>query len=514
MRIVRSAIFVTAVFVTAPAFAATCESIAALKLPGTTITAAQVVAPGAFKPSPSPSAAVLKSFENLPAFCRVQGVIQPSSDSHIEFEVWLPMSGWNGKYFGVGNGGLAGSISYTFGVISDIPGLREALVAGYATASTDTGHQGAMTEGKWALGHPEKIIDYGYRAIHETTEKSKAIIRAFYGVAPKLSYYFGCSTGGRQGLAEAQRYPEDFNGIVAGASSWNQLRLHAARIALNLIVNKNPDSVIPPSKYSMIHNAVLNACDALDGVKDGVIEDPTLCHFNYTRLACKGADAADCLTKGQVESAQAMTSPIKDPNTGTLLYDGQLWSGSELGWAGIGGPQPTDEAVAAMRNIVLKKPNWDYRTMHMSTDVDSAAKADRGAMYSGNPNLRAFFDRGGKLLMYHGWGDSRVTPQNSVIYYSEVVKAVGRAKAANSIAFFMVPGMDHCLGGAGTATFDKMAAIEQWVETGHSPDSIVASRTTNGNVDRTRPLCPYPQVARYKGTGSTDEAANFTCKAP
>ena len=489
--------------------AQSCEGLVSLTLPHTTITLAQAVDRGAFAP-PIPAGgaaappAAAQAFRDLPAFCRVAATLKPSRDSDIKIEVWMPSSGWNGKFQAVGNGGLAGTIPYA--------ALAATVAAGYAGAGTDTGHIGNNAD--FVMGHLEKLIDYGYRSIHEMTVQAKAIINAHYGSAPTLSYYNGCSTGGRQGLAEAQRYPEDFNGIAAGASSWNQMRLHGARIALNVVVNKNPDSVIPPSKYSMIHDAVLKACDALDGVKDGVIENPTRCNFDYTKLSCKGADAADCLTKGQMESAKAMTSPINDAKTGTLLYEGHLWPGSELGWAGIGGPEPLGEAVAVMKNVVFKDRNWDYRTMYMSTDVDLAAKADKGVMYSGEPNLKAFFDRGGKLLMYHGWGDPRVTPQNSVIYYNNVVKSVGKNKAANSIALFMVPGMNHCQGGPGTDTFDKMAAIEQWVETGKAPDSVVASHMTNGKVDRTRPLCPYPQVAEYKGTGSTDEATNFICKTP
>jgi feruloyl esterase len=292
------------------------------------------------------------------------------------------------------------------------------------------------------------------------------------------------------------------------------MRLNGARLALNLIVNRNADSVVPAGKYSMIHEAVLNACDALDGVKDGVIEDPTRCHFDYGTLGCKGIDGPDCLTKGQVESAKAMTSSLKDPATGRVLFEGHLMPGSELEWAALGGVEPPDEFVTAMQNLVFHDPNWNYHMMNISTDVERSAKSDHRAMYSGNPNLKAFFGRGGKLLMYHGWSDPRVTPLNSINYYNSVVKAVGSTKATNSLALYMVPGVNHCQGGPGTDTFDKMAAIEQWVEAGHAPASMVASHLTNGKVDRTRRLCPYPQVASYKGTGRPDEAANFICAPP
>ncbi|MFN8582469.1 MAG: tannase/feruloyl esterase family alpha/beta hydrolase, partial [Gemmatimonadaceae bacterium] len=252
----------------------------------------------------------------------------------------------------------------------------------------------------------------------------------------------------------------------------------------------------------------------LDGVVDGVIENPMACRFDFASLTCKGADAADCLTPGQVSSAKAMTAPIVDPANGRVLYSGHLWYGSELGWGAIGGTAAPGEALAATKGIVMQDANWDYRSMKMSADVDRAAKEDLGAMYAGDPNLRRFFDRGGKLLMYHGWADPLVTPQNSIMYYDDVLKTVGRDKAASSIALFMVPGMGHCQGGPGPDTFDKMTIIDSWVQTGKPPVSIPASHKTNGVVDRTRPLCAYPQVAVYKGKGSTDDAANFECKAP
>jgi feruloyl esterase len=487
--------------------APSCESVKALTLPDTTITLAQAVDPGAFTPPvPADGAAVppaaAQAIRELPAFCRVTATLKPTSDSDIKIEVWLPVSGWNGKLQSVGNGGWAGVIGY--------PALAAALAHGYAAAATDTGHVGNSAD--FALGHPEKLIDFGYRSIHEMTVQAKAIVQAYYGTGPRLSYFNGCSTGGRQAITEAQRYPADFNGIVAGASAWNAMRMHAARTVVNLMVNKEADHVIPPSKYPMIHSAVLDACDALDGAKDGVIENPTRCHFDYAILACKGGDGTDCLTKGQVASAKVMTSPLKDPKTGRVLYEGHLWPGSELGWATLGGPAGYGNATTALKNIAFKDPRWDYRTFDVSTEMERASQSDNGVLYSGDPNLKPFFDRGGKLLMYQGWADPQVTPQASVIYYSSVVKMVGNDKAANSIALFMVPGMNHCQGGIGTDTFDKVGTLEQWVEQGKIPTTILASHLTNGHVDRTRPLCPYPQVAEYKGTGSTDDAGNFICK--
>jgi feruloyl esterase len=337
-------------------------------------------------------------------------------------------------------------------------------------------------------------------------------VTSHYDARPDKSYFASCSTGGRQALIEAQRYPDDYDGIVAGDPSWDQMRLYAARVALNIFVNREPAAVIPPAKYSMIHNAVLAACDAADGVKDGVIENPPACRFDFASLACAAEDRADCLTKPQIETAKAMSSPITDKASGAVLHPGRYYPGSELGWGGVGGPTPSGESLEGTTKILFKA-GWDYHTLRVPEDVERAAKADNGLLYGGDPNLTPFFKRGGKLLMYHGWADPLVTPDTSLIMFKRINDAVGRS-AANSVALFMVPGMNHCQGGPGTDVFDKVAAIDQWITSGNKPQSIVASHLTNGVADRTRPLCAYPATARYAGTGSTDDAANFRCQAP
>ena len=484
--------------------ATTCESLASLALPHAKIESAEPVAAGAFvPPAAAGRGAAVNPYANVPAFCRVRATLTPSSDSDIKAEVWLPASDWNGKYEAVGGGGWAGVISY--------PAMAAAIRAGYATASTDTGHTGGTAD--FALGHPEKLIDFGYRAIHETTTFAKPVIDALYGTAPKVSFFNGCSTGGRQAITEAQRYPNDFDAIVAGASAWDGMRMHAARVAVSQMVNSNPDGVIPPSKLPMLHAAVLDACDALDGVTDGVIENPLQCRFDYAKLMCKDADGPDCLTRGQVESAKALTSPIRNPKTGAVIDARHLMPGAELGFGNLGGPAPLGLSSSGLANILFKDPNWDWHTFEVTKDFDRAAKADEGALFSGDANLTRFFARGGKLLMYHGWTDQQVTPMESTIYYENVLKQVGKDAAAKGIALYMVPGMNHCQGGAGTDTFDKMAAIESWVATGKPPAQIVASHLTSGAVDKTRPLCPFPQVAKYKG-GDTNAAASFSCAAP
>jgi feruloyl esterase len=479
-----------------------CEALRQTPLAGGTVISAESVPAGAFVPPGGTSATAAAAFTTLPAFCRVVARLTPTPDSDIRVEVWLPQSGWNRKMQGAGNGGLSGSIPY--------PVLAAAVKAGYATAGTDAGHVGENAD--FVPGHPEKLVDFAYRAIHEMTVAARTLVAAHYDSRPEKSYFSSCSTGGRQALTEAQRYPEDYDGIAAGDASWDQMRLYAARVALNLYVNREPAAVIPPAKYPMIHAAVLNACDALDGVKDGVIEDPPHCTFDYASLTCSGEDRADCLTKPQVESAKAMASPIIDHRSGAVLHPGRYYPGSELGWGGVGGPAPSAESHEGMKKIVFT-PAWDYHTLRLPDDVERAVKADNGLLYSGDADLTRFFSRGGKLLMYHGWADPLVTPDNSLIMFKRINDAVGRA-AADSLALFMVPGMNHCGGGAGTSVFDKVAAIDQWVESGVKPLSLPASHATGGVTDRTRPLCAYPSTAHYIGTGSTDDAKNFRCQAP
>jgi feruloyl esterase len=482
-----------------------CKDLATLSVPDTTVTASEIVAAGAFTPPDAgraPGRGSASAFARLPAFCRVAATLRPTADSDITIEVWLPATGWNGRFQAIGQGGLAGYIPYA--------DMAQALSAGYATSGTDTGHVGDSAE--FALGHPEKLVDFAYRAIHEMAVKGKAIISARYGSAPTRSYFNGCSGGGRHGLTSAQRYPADFDGIVAGASTWNQPRMDAARMAVNRIVNRTPESGLPPGKFTMIHDAVLRTCDVLDGVKDGVIENPTRCTFDLRTLECRGADTSSCLTAAQVESARALTSPLRHPRTGAVLFEGHLWPGAELEWDRLSQPEPLNNVLTRLKNIVFKNPAWDFHQFNIETDVDLADTLDRGLLASNNFDLKPFFGRGGKLLMWHGWVDPQVTPQNSIIYYNSVLKTVGK-DADNSIALFMLPGVAHCQGGPGPDTFDRMAAIEQWVEQGRKPTRIIASHATGGTIDRTRPLCPFGQVAKWNGSGSTDEAANFACVA-
>jgi feruloyl esterase len=469
-----------------PALAASCESLASLSLPNTTIAPPQVIA----------------AARGIPEYCRVAATLQPTSDSDIKIEVWLPVSGWNGKYLAVGNGGWSGAINPT--------SMAQALLRGYATSSTDTGHSGGSAS--FALGHPEKLIDYAYRSEHLMTVRAKEIIAAFYGRGPRLSYWNGCSAGGKQGLKEAQRYPDDFDGIVAGAPASNWTGRAAQSIWVAQAVHYDQASYIPPAKYATIHNAVLAACDALDGVADGVLEDPRRCKFDPRVLECKGADAPTCLTAPQAGAARKIYSPSINPRTKQALYPG-LEPGSELEWDTWGGPQPLTIGLDYFRYVLFEDPNWNFRTLDFDRDVARAEKLDHDRINATDPNLQPFFAHGGKLIQYHGWSDPQISPGNSVDYYKSVLDRLGGAgKVQRSYRLFMVPGMGHCGGGEGTDRFDMLTALEQWVEQKQAPERIVASRIRDGKVERTRPLCPYPQIATYKGTGSTDDAASFVCK--
>jgi len=496
-----------AVLLTPVQAATTCENLTSLALPDTTITLAQPVAAGAFTVPAGrggrggdPNAA----FKDLPAFCRVAATLKPTSDSDIKFEIWLPAGGWNGKLEANGNGGWTGSITPAT--------LAAGVQRGYAAAMTDTGHEGGSAS--FALGHPEKLIDFGYRAVHEMTVQSKAIIAAYYGDAPKLSYWNGCSAGGRQALKEAQRYPEDFNGIVAGSPGINWTGRSAQAVWIAQANHKDEASTIPPAKFPAIHNAALEACDAADGVKDGIIEDPTRCKFDPQVLECKGPDGPACLTTPQVETARRIYASVTNPRTKEEIFPGHE-PGSELGWNTMAGPQPLGLGLDLFKFVVFKDPNWDYRTFNFDSDMALTLKADGGVMNALDPNLKAFIARGGKIVQYHGWSDPQISPLSSVRYYNTVLDTLGGAsKVTDSYRLFMVPGMAHCGGGEGTSNFDMLTAVEQWVEVKKAPDQIPASRMRDGKVDRTRPLCPYPQVAKYKGTGSIDDAANFACKLP
>jgi feruloyl esterase len=509
MRIMRAAslavIVAIALMHQVSAAGSSCESLLKSAAQNATITLSEIVPAGGFKaPGAGGGGQNASRFADLPAFCRVAATLKPTTDSDIKIEVWMPASGWNGKFQAVGNGGWAGTISY--------PAMAQALARGYATTSTDTGH--STPGASFAFGHREKLIDYAHRSEHEMTVKAKSIINAFYGSAPTRSYFNGCSTGGRQALMEASRYPEDFDGIIAGAAANPKTRLDTWRIWMGLQTMRDPATRIPQEKYPAIHQAVLASCDGLDGLKDGLIDDPTRCKFDARVLACKDADGPSCLTPQQVQSVNIVLGPAKSPRTGAEIFPGYQ-PGTELQWGRlIGGPAPYDTALDQFR-MVFNDPKWDWNTFDVDRDLAKAEEDLKGLLTSIDPkSMSAFFGRGGKLLTYHGWSDQDIAPLASVNFYKNVMNAVGEAKASSSLRLFMVPGMGHCGGGDGPNTFDMVVPLEQWVEQSQAPARVVASHSSDGKVDRTRPLCAYPQVARYTGTGSTDDAQNFVCRLP
>ncbi|MEP6917081.1 MAG: tannase/feruloyl esterase family alpha/beta hydrolase [Acidobacteriota bacterium] len=496
-----------------------------------TITLAQTIEAGGFRlPTPAGAApAAAKAFSDLPAFCRVVATLKPSSDSDIKIEVWLPASGWNGTFQGVGNGGYAGTLN--------VAGLADAVSRGSASASTDTGHADANgTSAGWALHHPEKIVDFGHRAVHETAVSAKAIIRAFYGQDPRRSYFNSCSNGGRQALMEAQRYPGDYDGIVAGAPAnyWTRLLSFAASNAKATLADAG--SYIAAAKLPAIEAAALAACDASDGVKDGVIENPLACRFDPAVLLCKSAESDSCLTRPQMAALQALYGGLKDAD-GKTLFPGYSPGGEAEpgGWAEwITGNAPEKSLLFAFgtqffKNMVFEDADWQFRSFDAVRDTQIADGKMADALNATDPDLSAFRKRGGKLILFHGWSDAAIPAVNTIDYYRSVVAKAGAKEAETFVRLYMIPGMQHCGGGPGPNVFGHLgvargdrthdidAALEDWVEQSIAPDQIVASKYNGvprpgGDVVRTRPLCPYPLVAEYTGTGNTDDAANFMCK--
>jgi hypothetical protein len=482
--------------------AADCAALATLKLPHTTLTAAENVAAGAFR-QPGAGAMPTGNYAALPAFCRVAGSIKPTADSDIRFEVWMPLANWNGKYVGGGNGVWAGSIAY-----GDMTGP---LAAGYATAASDVGHQGSPMDGSFAANR-EKLIDFGHRAVHETTVAAKAIVTAFYGKPASRALYASCSTGGRIGLMESYRYPQDFDGISAMAPANPMVNLMIGSVWTGYVAMKDADSRIPPPKFALAHKAVVEACDAGDGLKDGIISAPQRCKFDPAVLQCKAGDAADCLTAGQVTALEGIYDGARNPRTGKLIYPGFTpGSESQVGILTMG-QEPFPVATSFMRAIVFRDPTWDFRSFDYDKDVQRSYEAASFALDVPADGPKAFLARGGKLLLSHGWADGLISATGTVDFFEQLQRSVGKGAARNA-RLFMIPGMGHCGGGEGPSMVDMLGTLDRWVETGKAPERIIAANAPNA-TPRTRPLCPWPQEAKYTGSGSTDDAANFRCAAP
>lgn len=515
-------LFFTAIGSVPAAAAGDCEALARLVLPNTTITLARAAPAGTFTP---PSG---KPIEGLPAFCKIHGVLKPTAVSHIQFEVWLPAENWNGRFEGVGNGGLAGTISFA--------PMAAALRNGFATASTDTGH--TVEEPRAWLQDPERLIDYSYRSLHLTTIAAKAIIETYYAKPAERSYYLGCSTGGKQGLMEAQRFPADYDGIVAGdaANFWTHQMMSEV---WNGVVTGTPETNLPQEKLELIQTAALSACDALDGAADGIISDPMRCHFDPKKLLCQGSDTSNCLTAAQVGAVEKIYGGPVNPRTGKKLYPG-LYPGGELGWGKAGGQMVINRTSTSGVSsndfwgyVLFHDPQWQFRKFDFDRDLALADEKLGAITDATDPNLEEFRRLGHRLIYYHGAADPLIPAQNGIDYYESVVAAQkGLERTQGFFRAFLVPGLYHCAGGPGATAFgsslpppasqldadhDVVLAVARWVEKGVAPERIIATKYAENDptkgVALQRPLCAYPQVARYKPGDMTD-ARSFVCAKP
>jgi hypothetical protein len=507
-----------------------CEKLSQVTIPDARIIFAKTIDAGTFAGPPTGASRDLTApYKNVPAFCRVVALATPSADSNIRIEIWMPASGWNGKLQGVGNGGFAGMI--------DFQALGVAVTKGYAATGTDTGHAGSPVDARWAQGHPEKVVDFGHRGIHEMTRVAKEMLHAFYGKSAQRSYFVGCSDGGREALMEAQRYPADYDGILAGAPAnyWTALLSTAASDTQALTADAA--SYIPSTKIPAISAAVLSACDGLDGVRDGILNDPRQCHFDPSKIQCKaGEDPDKCLTAKQVATLKKIYAGLHDLH-GHEIFPGFL-PGAEDGQGGwstwILGPAPGQSLMAFFAtgyfsNMVYEDSGWDSKTFKPEAGMKLAEEKTAKALNATDADLTPFKARGGKLIVYHGWNDPAIPAINAVNYYESVVAKMGQGDVNSLVRLYMVPGMQHCDDGPGANSFGQVgrlnfddpqhsayAALEQWVEKGTAPSTIIASKYTEDDKQRpkmTRPLCAYPQAAKYKGSGDTNDAANFKCEA-
>ncbi|HEY1499466.1 MAG TPA: tannase/feruloyl esterase family alpha/beta hydrolase [Acidobacteriaceae bacterium] len=501
--------------------AADCAALKQLAFPDTTITLAEPTSGTLALPGETP-------LEDLPAFCRVTGILRPTSDSIIHFEVWLPDQDWNGRLLGTGNGGFAGSI-YT----SQMAGY---LHRGFAVSGSDAGHAAGGGDASWAFGHPEKVRDFGWRAVHLTAEAAKQIIRAYYGKPQSKAYFDACSDGGREALMEAQRFPEDYDGILAGAPAYNWSHLIAGAVFATQDLLGDPRAYIPDLKLPAIQKASLAACDSLDGVKDGVITDPGKCHFDPTVLLCKGDDSPDCLTQPQIDALNGIYTGAKDSH-GAPSFPG-MTMGDETGWREwIIGEDPGAAAAVQyaendFRYIVTGDPKWNVLAANYDDALRQSIEKTSADLDASDPDLGRFDARGGKLILYHGWNDQAISPWNTIAYYKSVERQMGAQKVDSFAHLYMAPGMEHCANGPGPSSFGQLGiptstgpkfglfdALENWVEKDAAPGEIVATKYSHAEdgsrkAVMTRPLCPYPKVAKYNGSGDTNNAASFACTAP
>jgi feruloyl esterase len=487
-----------------------CESLASVSLPHTAITSAKVIPAGTF-------AAPDQQFNNLPEFCRVIANSRPTGVSDIQLEIWLPVASWNGK-FQTGNLGAGIPAGIRF------PGLAAALRNGYAT-----GGASAYRSLAEMTNRPERMADWAYRAAHELAATGKSLATAFYGDVPKLSLINECGGGSIPALNAPPRYPEDYDAVVVGGYTTDRTHMIFGQLWPWVAAHRTEASAIPPAKLALLHNAAVATCDLGDGVRDGVI-DPPRCNFDPKVLLCPAGDGPNCLTSAQVRTAQEIYAGPINPRTGKRIYS-PFRPGSELGWAQLTGLERTRfsgpegfriEAYEVFRHLVFKNPNWTYkaRPVDFDADVHLAESAENrlldGVLNNELTDLKKFVERGGKLLLHSGWADPNVPPGGVIEYYNRVVDRLGEKESRNAVRLFMVPGMGHCPGTTGEDNFDfdGLGIVERWRESGQAPDRLIATRYKNGVEAGKRLVCPYPQVSMYRGTGSTDDPANFLCREP
>jgi feruloyl esterase len=507
----------------AAARASDCQSLSGKTLAGALIVETNDIKP----PFVATSMAPLGVTVTVP-FCRVRGLIRPTPDSHIYFEVWLPpAASWNGNYQGNAPGGYVGSMFYE--------PTERALRAGYAASTTDNGHVGSEPS-EWAAGHPERLADWGWRAVHETAVAAKAVIAAYYGKHPKFSYFIGCSKGGASAIMEAQRFPTDYDGVVAGAMGWN-LSARLAMYLWTIQAVQAPGAWISPAKLALLHKSMLAAC----GGTDGILDDPGTCQFDPGRLQCKAGDADSCLTAQQVATVRKIYAGPSDA-AGRSIYPGYA-RGSELNWSRdiMGSEDKPGEGTTSYqgftnraRDLLFEHSNWKLQTLDPS-EVYQQARKKLGPFWDAvETDLSAFKAAGGKIIGYQGWTDDAVPPGGTIHYYDMVAGKMGGAGQVESFyRLFMVPGMDHCSGGVGPnaiggaydlpapvrdADHDVAAALARWVEQGQAPDKVIATHYQDNDPTKTveaqRPVCVYPAAARYTGHGNRNNATSWVCTIP
>ena len=485
--------------------AASCDVLGVLNLRDTRITAVTSITPAPVWTLPS-SRGIPAGITVHQPFCRLEGVIE----KEIGFEVWLPQAAnWNGKYLGAGQGGNAGVENYR--------DMARGLDRGYATASTDTGHK--ITDEHWILGDPHRIVNLGYRSNHLLQEIAKKIIAAYYGKPPQYSYFIGCSGGGRLGMKEVQQFPEDYDGIITGTPAPMPSIMQVRILWQGVEVQKNASVKMTEADWQLVADAGVKSCDAREGLVNGYAEDPRKCRVDWASLECKGNSPNGCLTTDQIRLAQSIYAPFRDEN------------GKQLDPGLTPGSKPTIARVTPggmIGEMVYHDPNWDPLQLRIAEAVPGLQKAFPDFDIA-ESNLKPFKKHGGKIIGYQGWLDPTVLPLNTIAGYEAVQRAMGgESQTRDFYRLFMVPGMAHCGGGPGANQFggsgsdapvvdadhDLLSALENWVEKGKAPDRVIASKVEGGKVVGIHPLCPYPEQARYRGTGSLDDASNFQCLRP